>query len=255
MERIKKELNLSAITLGTMRFKDKNLQKKDVVNLIEKAYDIGIDTHHSSFEYDSYDLYLEALKAANCKLEIRHIVKIAAPHFEDKRFSISLLQERVENQLKELNIECIDVLQWLVRSKPINDSARLQILTTFKDEINECLLDLKKEGKVKSVFSFPYSLNFSKEIIGFKQVDGIISYLNTQEREYSKLANKLPFIAIRPLFSGRLVEKSNQKRSVIENIKFVQNHSQVLTQIISINKPSQLDSFIDFNKKKNLLNK
>ena len=90
MEGLKANLGLSNITLGTMRFFDKSLSLNEVTRLIEKAYDIGINTHHSSSEYSSYSLYTEALKKGVCAKNVKHIVKISAPHFEDDFFSSKL---------------------------------------------------------------------------------------------------------------------------------------------------------------------
>jgi len=117
VEKLKTTLNLSNITLGTMRFFDKSLSTKAVTNLIEEAYSIGINTHHSSLEYSSYTLYTKALKQANCAKKLKHIVKLSAPHFEDDTFSSKLLEKRVDNELKALNIERIDVLQWLLKMR------------------------------------------------------------------------------------------------------------------------------------------
>lgn len=244
MEELKTTLNLSNITLGTMRFFDKSLSVTEITRLIEEAFSIGIDTHHSSAEYSSYSIYTEALKNSNCANKVKHIVKLSAPHFEDSSFSAKLLEERIDQELKNLNIETIDVLQWLLRSKPINDKARLNTLFEFKDEIEDVLERLKKKGKVKSTFSFPYSVPFAEAVQEIKGVDGIISYLNKEEQEYSKFAQKEPFIAIRPFFAGKLIKNSED---VTKNIKsclnFINTNKSVMTTIVSINSIEQLKAF------------
>lgn len=249
MEKLKKQLGLSSVSLGTMRFYDKSLTTNQVVRLIESSFEIGITTHHSSFEYSSYKLYTKALKSVRQSADIKHIVKLASPHFEDDGFSSKILIQRVENQLKALNIEQIDVLQWLVRSKPINDVDRLGTLENQKPEIKACLSKLKQEGKVKSIFSFPYSPAFAKEVIKLKEVDGIISYLNKEELEYSSYANQFPFIAIRPLFAGKLISKDgkNQDKIIHECLDFVRGHDTILSQIVSINSDRQLDAFRSYS--------
>ncbi len=229
-----------------MRFHDKSLTAKQVTKLIESSFDIGITTHHSSFEYNSYSLYTSALKTVSCKTDIKHIVKLASPHFEDDDgFSTKKLVQRVENQLKALDIGQIDVLQWLVRSKPINDEDRLATLENQKQEIKSCLSKLKKQGKVKSIFSFPYSVVFAKEVMEFEEVDGIISYLNEEELEYATFANELPFIAIRPFFAGKLISKdvSDSTKEIHQCLDFVDSHDSVITKIIGINSAEQLLPF------------
>lgn len=246
MEELKNKLSLSSITLGTMRFTDKNMSVEETIKLIEEANNIGITTHHSSYEYSSYELYCNALKKTSCKNNLKHIAKISAPHFEDSDFSISNLEERVDNELKRLNVDTIDVLQWLVRSKPINDVDRLNTLRSQQDEIITSLGKLKEKGKIKSVFSFPYSVNFANEVINLSEIDGVISYLNKEEKEYESHANTIPFIAIRPLFAGKLIE-SNKSNEVIEDcLSHVLSHKKVLSTIVGINSIQQLDVYKKF---------
>lgn len=244
MEGIKQALNLSKLTLGTMRFFDKQLSVDEVVAIIDEGVDIGITTHHSSFEYSSYELYTKALEKSNKGKEIKHIVKLSSPHFEDDAFSADILEERVDNQLKALQIECIDVLQWLVRSKPINDADRLHTLESQREEIIASIDNLKKKGKIKTCFSFPYSVNFAEKVLEFEQVEGLVTYLNKEELDYQKFANTVPFIAIRPLFAGKLIEKSTDiDAEIISSLQFVENHEQVLSTIVGINSTKQLQTY------------
>lgn len=227
-----------------MRFLDKDLNTNQVTNIIEKGYDIGITTHHSSFEYSSHQLYTNALKASTCKKNIKHIVKLAAPHFEEQKFCGKTLKTKVESQLKILNIDRIDVLQWLVRSKPINDFDRLNTLSTQELEIEECLLDLKKSGVIKSIFSFPYSVPFANEIVKRNYIDGIIAYLNTKERDFKNFANSVPFIAIRPFLGGDLVDsKESAEQKIHDCLKYVDSNKTVISKIISINSIQHLNAF------------
>ncbi|OIQ23511.1 aldo/keto reductase [Lacinutrix sp. MedPE-SW] len=244
MEGLKANLGLSNITLGTMRFFDKSLSSNEVTSLIEEAYSIGINTHHSSSEYSSYSLYTAALKKASCAKNVKHIVKMSAPHFEDNIFSSKLFENRVDNALKVLNIEQIDVLQWLLRSKPINDQDRLNTLFKFKDEIEDLLLKLKQKGKIKSVFSFPYSVPFAEKVEKLNEIDGIISYLNKEEQDYSKFATKKPFIAIRPFFAGALLKDSKNINERIKScLDFIQTNKTVISTVVGINSIQQLEAF------------
>jgi predicted oxidoreductase len=245
LEKLKNNLGLSNVTLGTMRFFDKTLSTKEVTNIIENCHEIGIDTHHSSHEYNSYNLYLNALKNSTYKKQVKHIVKLSVPHFEDNplTFSSQNLETKIDEELKNLNIEQIDVLQWLVRSKPINDKDRLNILSLQTDEIEECLANLKQKGKIKTAFSFPYSVPFAKEVFKLTQIDGIISYLNTQEEDYSEFANTVPFIAIRPFLRGTLLQNGDKDQKINECLNYIDSHKNVLTKVISINSKEQINSF------------
>lgn len=238
-------VGLSNVTLGTMRFYDKNLSVNEVTEIIENCYEIGIDTHHSSLEYSSYQLYLKALKKSVHKKQIKHIVKLSSPHFEDNplSFSSKTLETKIDKELINLDIEQIDVLQWLVRSKPISDTDRLNVLYQQTDEIEECLSNLKRKGKIKSTFSFPYSIPFAKEVIKLKQIDGIISYLNLKEEDYSDFANSVPFIAIRPFLRGTLIQDGNKAEKINECLQYIDSHKKILTSIISINSLEQINAF------------
>lgn len=230
-----------------MRFFDKGLSVQDVVSLIDAAADAGVTSHHSSSEYSSYDLYVEALKHANCRSNISHIAKVAAPHFEDDKFCRRLLEERVDRELTSLNIDCIDVLQWLLRSKPINDVDRLKTLANHRDEIEDVFESLKQKGKVKSVYSFPYSVEFARQVLKLDAVDGLTAYLNNEEQEYSGFAETVPFIAIRPLFAGKLVANVDGVNDVIANcMRSVFSNEYVSTAIVGINTVQQLDAYRSF---------
>lgn len=244
MEKLKKKLDLSRITLGTMRFQDKGLSERQVTQLIEESWKAGIISHHSSSEYSSYELYTKALKNSSVRNKVKHVVKISSPHFEDDTFSKTILEQRIDGQLKTLQVDSIDVLQWLVRSKPIDDANRLQILRDKEAEIKEVLLSLKQQGKIKATFSFPYSVPFAEAVIKFQEVDGIISYLNKEEVDYAPFANKYPFIAIRPLFSGKLIQQTkNIDETIAEQFQFVENHPNVLTTIVGINTLEQVKTY------------
>ncbi len=239
MERIIEDLNLSKVTLGTMRFQEKKLTVNQVVSIIDEAYEIGISTHHSSAEYSSFCLYLKGLNKSKKRNKLKHIVKLSSPHFEEDVFSTKTLERRIDYQLKQLNIDCIDVLQWLVRSKPINDIDRLYILENQQEEIMNSLANLKKKGKIRTCFSFPYSLPFANKVLSLSEIDGLITYLNKKEIEYEKFANTKPFIAIRPFFAGQLLNKSNNvlevEKEIISNLNFTMSHQKVITTIVGIN--------------------
>ena len=232
-----------------MRFADKGLTQTQVTKLLEELWEVGVTSHHSSLEYNSYPLYTAALKKSSVAGKIKHITKLSSPHFEDDEFSAVILEKRVDAELKTLQIECIDVLQWLVRSKPINDADRLQTLVDKKEEIKETFKQLKQKGKIKSVFSFPYSVPFAKEVIKISQVDGIMSYLNKEELAYTSFAEEEPFIAIRPFFAGKILKGMENIDQVIKDqLKFVEAHKNVYTTVVGINSLEQVKTYKNYLK-------
>lgn len=229
-----------------MRFFDKKLSKKLILSIIEESFEAGIISHHSSFEYTSYELYCASLKQFHKKNKIKHIVKLSSPHFDEEKFSGDILEGRIDNQLKALGIEQIDVLQWLVRSKPIDDIPRLRILNQQKEEIELSFHELKKKGKINQIFSFPYSVPFAEEVLNLKEIDGLIAYLNISENEYSKLADNVPFIAIRPFYAGNLIDNVKPALDVERCMGFVNSHKNVISKIVSINSLDHLRELMPY---------
>jgi hypothetical protein len=69
--RIINNCSISPIALGTMRFKDKGATKEDLVNLFSLLYNEGgINVHHSSYEYSSYELYCDSIKSFKKKVKL-----------------------------------------------------------------------------------------------------------------------------------------------------------------------------------------
>jgi aryl-alcohol dehydrogenase-like predicted oxidoreductase len=197
-----------------MRLDPKRLSLDDAARLLEHLWDRGVTTLHSSSEYDTHGFFCEALQ----KLRARrpgarpvHISKIAAPHFEDAGFSASLLRSRVERQLQDLGAERLDVVQWLLRSKPIRDDVRLSTLASCRDELEATWADLRREGKVGALASFPYARPFAERVLDLPACEGLVTYLGPAELEMAPLLDGLAaagqgFVAIRPLLAGRISE-------------------------------------------------
>jgi len=237
--------SISEITLGTMRFLEKSLMPNEVTDIIDTCFDNGIDTHHSSSEYESYNLYTEGLAKSKNIQKIKHIAKLAAPHFGESKFSSERLITGVDNYLKTLKKDRIEVLQWLVRSTPINDIDRLKVINENTNEINEVLGTLKQEGKIETVYSFPYSVVFAEEVLKkISEVDGIISYLNILELDYVDIAHKNKFISIRPLASGKILNKPNSI-GLKKVLKFPLSFENSLSTVISLNSKANIETLIN----------
>jgi aryl-alcohol dehydrogenase-like predicted oxidoreductase len=118
---------LSNITLGTMRFSAERIGSQDqAVSLLEYLYDQGINTYHTSHEYETHTFFCDAFKQFKKKAarDTTHIVKLASPHFEENDFTFATLEKNIDLQLQELNIEQIDIVQWLFRQKNNVDEIR-----------------------------------------------------------------------------------------------------------------------------------
>ena len=211
----KTDIALNTVTLGTMRFaSDKFNSKKDSLDLLNYLYDNGVDTYHTSHEYNTHDYFCSVfrqLKQEKPALNTSHIVKLSSPHFEDIDFSHASLENKVDAQLKALSIDRIDIVQWLFRQKNNTDEIRIPKFTDSVQVIEESFKKLIKVGKVRAFASFPYSLCFADAVNQHHLVDGFVDYLNIGERSWSNkiqhsTMEKQGFIAIRPLWAGQVFD-------------------------------------------------
>lgn len=216
------DIYLSPITFGMMRFDPQRLSIEAGLNLLSKLYESGIDTYHTSGEYEFYEYFCHVFTLFKKKTSTKttHIVKLACPHFEEEKFSLRSLEEKIDQILLDLDIEQIDVVQWLFRQKQNIDEIRIPKFLLQKDEINNAFSNLQKKGKVKAFASFTYSQSFANTVLTETSCSGLVDYLNLVELENSALfnvmnENKQSFVAIRPLCAGKvfdlLANKSNFK--------------------------------------------
>ncbi|HZE98460.1 MAG TPA: aldo/keto reductase [Planctomycetota bacterium] len=194
------------MTLGTMRFSEKGLSVSSVRSLISYAFEAGVTTHHVSNEYPSFELYREALstfpKSFRDNLVI--IAKLPFPHFKDVDLDVSVFRQRVDRYLEWLGVDKIDVVQWLFRSEPPDDSIRIPRLSACAEDLRGCFRDLIRSRKVGNIAAFPYTCGFWRLSAKLGLVDSQVNYLNLIETEYSEFLEDCHFIAIRPLAAGKL---------------------------------------------------
>ena len=203
-------IQLSPISFGSMRLEPKKIELKEAVQLLAYLYDNGINTFHSSHEYETDDFFCQALsqfRSLYPGAELLHITKLGVPHFDEANFQSDRLIALVEKRLRELNTERLDLVQWLVRHQPNEDLHRLPILADCQQELSETWLMLQREGKVGALASFPYSVPFAKEVLNLDVCKGLITYLNLLELEMTPLLGQMKsagqsFVAIRPLVGG-----------------------------------------------------
>jgi aryl-alcohol dehydrogenase-like predicted oxidoreductase len=195
-----------------MRFDPRRLSVAEGMRLIAEAYDLGVTTWHSSSEYETHAHFCESLHAFRAEHPSRalvHISKVAAPHFEDPGFDPKMLRARIEEQLRQLGAERLDVVQWLARSKPIGDTLRLPQLEAMRATLDDEVRALQREGKVGAWAAFPYSKPWAEAFATHDVCDGLVTYLNLAETEYATSLDAMEargdgFIAIRPLMAGLL---------------------------------------------------
>ena len=205
-------IDLSALTFGSMRLRPATVGEDDAIALLHSLLDGGVNTFHSSREYESYDYFCAVLRKtlrSRGPTAVQHVAKIAVPHFDESRFSASKFRARVDQELVALGTERIDVVQWLVRHQPNEDALRLPILKQAASEFTECWAELRRAGKVGALTVFPYTVPFAREALQLDDCVGLATYLNLLETDYGPLLDGMHdrgqgLLAIRPLAAAKL---------------------------------------------------
>lgn len=236
---------LSVIAYGAMRL-PATVEGRPAADHLCRLHDHGIDTHHSSHEYDAHPVYLDALAAARrTGRRFRHIVKLSEPSFDHHRFDGDRLTVLLDERLRELDVEQVDSLQWLFRTPdPQDDEARLATLADQGDEIRAWIEARTAEGKVADVSIFPYSPAFAAAAVDAGLSRTLCTYLNLVEQEYLPLLDRVDaFIAIRPLAGGRLA--GGEGPSAIEAIAYTLAQPKVTTSVVSVNSTPHLHAALE----------
>jgi aryl-alcohol dehydrogenase-like predicted oxidoreductase len=219
---------LSPITLGSMRFLPNKISSVDEgVSLLAYLYDHGITSYHTSFEYEAHAYFCEVFRQFKARCSVvndTHIVKLASPHFEETDFSLSNLEQKVDEQLKMLQIEQIDIVQWLFRQKNNVDDVRIPRLRESALAIQEGFERLVKKGKVRAFASFPYTMTFAEVVQDYGLVSGFVDYLNLLELDWAKAfqevgASHRGFVSIRPLFAGKVLDFLSINQDMFKQIR------------------------------------
>ncbi len=227
---------LSEICYGTMRLPE-TVDGRPAADYLCRLHDEGIDTHHSSHEYDAHPVYLDALATAKRSgRRFKHIVKMSEPSFDADRFDGRRLSALLDSQLMALDIDQVASLQWLLRTPDAgNSEGRIATMTDQRDEIEAWIVEQKASGKVADVSVFPYSVGFGAAAVDLGLSRTLCTYLNLEELEYVPLLDQFEaFIAIRPLAGGKLIDQAT------DAIRFTLLHPKVTTTVLSVNSEAHL---------------
>ncbi len=226
---------VSQLSYGSMRLPE--WSPSVCADWLCRLHDSGIDTHHSSHEYDSHALYLRGLtQARRTGRTFAHIAKLSSPSFDSSRFDARRFAELVDNELASLGSETVTNVQWLVRTPDAQDDpSRLAVLVDQHEEITECFETLIAAGKVETFSVFPYSESFAHAALATLPSVALAAYLNLGEREYTQFLELYDsFIAIRPLGGGQL------GLDPLGALEFSLLHPTVSTSVVSVNSEEHL---------------
>ena len=203
-------LQLSVMCFGTMRFSSERLSVRDAQELLDLLLQSGVNTIHTSSEYDTHPFFIDMLQRyqAEHRVEhLHHVMKLGEPHFDATRFDPVRFRRLVEAQLRDLGTERIDIVQWLLRHTPNEDAPRLEVWNRDRDRIESTIRTLQQEGKIGVMCGHPYSVTFAEAIQPMATRSGWVDYLNLAEVESTSLLDgpAPDTIAIRPFAGGSLL--------------------------------------------------
>lgn len=224
------DLDVSVICMGPMRAAANGPGNDEKSKTGERAFrmalDMGVNFIHSSYEYGTRWMLNRVLKDHPKRSELHHVIKLPVPDFQDKDvFSPSKFRMRIEEALRELCAERIDVLQYMVRSDPNTDERRIALLDNILDDMTAEFEKMRDEGKAGHLMTFPYTVPVGKASIETGKFAGLIAYFNLAEMEMAGLFDELKqrnmgFICIRPLYQGILTDQRTDPDLLPEGDRF-----------------------------------
>lgn len=216
------DIELSEVTFGTMRYVKGVYDGGDEAEgkrALEEALASGVNTIHSSYEYNTRWATGAVLKNHPKRLDVHHIIKVPVPDFEDSSFDETKFRRIVEDALRELHAERISIVQHLQRGvdrKTLNagggDTVRLAALPVINERIQAVFAKLYEEGKVGALACFPYTRGFADAAIRSGVFQGLIAYFSLVETELVPLfdemrAKGMSFATMRSFLEGLLTDK------------------------------------------------
>lgn len=210
------DLEVSEICFGPMRFSAKapseDLISKTGQSAMEHAIERGINFIHSSYEYNTRWAMSRVLKNHPKRHDLHHIIKVPVPDWDDKgKFNATKFRLRIEEALRDLHTEHIDVLQHLQRDRPNDDDLRIPNIAATHEPLLECFTKLKEEGKVSYLTTFPYTREFADNVMQTGLFNGMVAYYNPIEMEMAEFFSRMEasgqgFFCIRPFMGGLLTD-------------------------------------------------
>jgi aryl-alcohol dehydrogenase-like predicted oxidoreductase len=213
----------------------------DWIKFLSQIYYRGVDTFHTSIEYESFPILVDAVKAARSDSNFRpkFVVKLADPHFGEEHFSGERFCRRIDEYCNRLSVDSLDCVQWMWRSNLKDDAQRCKdFADASKGEIERTFELLKSTGRVRSVVCFPYSVAFASSAIEHDWVDGLAIYRNPLEVEYEQILESANargkwIMALRPFSAGGIFQSGKSMNVVRDAISYCFSHTAVRSIVVT----------------------
>jgi aryl-alcohol dehydrogenase-like predicted oxidoreductase len=282
------DVELSEICFGPMRFSAKEQGEDDRSRqgqaALLRALERGVNFIHSSYEYNTRWAIGDVLKKHPQRHDLHHAIKVPVPDWDDNgRFDAAKFRLRVEQALRELHTDRITIVQHLQRARPNNDEMRCPDIGATTEPLLEVFSEMRDEGKVGYLTSFPYTSDFADGALMTGAFDGLVAYYNIIEMEMASkfdemLDNGQSFLCIRPFMGGLLTDRRWKRETLPADdrmrddkwnaaygrlelltaafadqcdsltafaVKFALIHPVVTSLIVGLNSSAQVDEILD----------
>jgi hypothetical protein len=236
-----------SLALGTMRMLEVERSEAEWLDFFSKAHVLGLQSLHSSVEYDSFPLLSSLMSRATKQgsfPDFRHIAKLAEPSFDDRDFDASRLRHKVEIYLSALSTPVLHDVQWMWRQNLDDDKLRIADFQRQLDSVAEEVSRLKSDSLIGRFFCFPYSIAFGHVALEHEAIDGLIVYRNAQETEFDQLIDRSyelskPCQIIRPFNAGAAT--AADQRTHADHLAFALDKPAIECAILSSNRIDHLE--------------
>jgi aryl-alcohol dehydrogenase-like predicted oxidoreductase len=218
------DLKVSEITFGAMRFvKGQKTQNDEQTGkrALRAAIDGGVTTIHSSSEYGTRWALTDVLRDHPRRHELHHVIKVESPDYDDSAFDRAKFRKKVEDALRELHTERVAVVQHLQRGPTVDkvsvydgsgDPRRIAALATIGPEVQDIFEELKGEGKVGWLATFPHTPGYAKAAIESGHFHGMVAFFNLLETEMYPFFDAMRergmgYFSMRPFLQGLITDK------------------------------------------------
>ncbi len=231
------ELKVSELCYGTMRYASKSGTEDEVSaagrRALEEAIERGVNFIHSSYEYGTRWLTGSVLEKHPKRSELLHIIKVNVPDWGVARFDKKDFRRQIEEALRDLHTDRIAVVQHLQRGEvprelgysDAGEPRRLSDYDAVIGPLAEVFEELKQEGKVGYLTTFPYTVGYARRALDSGLFAGVVAYFNMLETEMLDLFPAMRergqgFIGIRGLMAGLLTDRRHDRNALPEGDRF-----------------------------------
>ena len=206
------DLEVSAISFGMMYGSDSRKDPSLKARALRRALESGVTCIHSCVEYGTWPVLANVLDEWPRREELVHIIKMDVPNYDDDNlFSASKFRRRVEDHLRALRTECIQILQYMWRIAPGSGEDPLSMMRRIIDDVVDTFEQLREAGKVGYLMTFP-PVTCKSAAISTGRFSGLIGPCSLARMDYASHCpelekRKMAFLGFSPLHGGILTDR------------------------------------------------